>query len=1598
MSRPLPTEGDKYVIKKYVKNLKPRLEITYDDEIKKLENENEELEQEIADIKSYYRIHKNTVNRFYNEGDALDIKVPLLYDVKNVDQKNKNIIRQVEREKKAAYVEAYKTNKADEYTLEQINNHKRKLKKYQREVEERRRIQEQQERERKEREKQKRIINREKQKKLKEERERKEREEKRFKEEKKRFKEEHDKKEREKKEREQKELEEKKEKERLANPIRYQWLQLFNENKQQIERGNFKDYDIAVYTLPYVNTIEKQEILGDIKYNTLDHKYEVKDGNNVKENGLLARYSDLIRDIVVRIFPESLNVIREKMDLKESKNNPIQPYVKIMVDMHYKTYNKDDEAVEDTFVRGDPWHLLSYLCKYDFTEELESKNINMIPGLSDKDVLAMCEVMFNKINFFLATPLYGKTDNYDRNEIDHLDFKIVNYSEFEAERERNNMIKKAEVARENRKKGEEKMKREQSEQSEDVRPKGEQKEADMKERLYMKKNETIGLLEEKKVKKGGNLKRTRNGVLTKAFKGHKIILVPSFSDNNNCLLECFKWFTKKQNKKMNNKLQTKIKRYYNNIRKLLKIEEGPIGYDVETIEKLCKYYEINCEVYSEEDDDFQLTDTKVVIDIKYPIMKIVLLTGEFFKSYGNDEEIGHYGIIKFAYEQKFCNDCITHYYVKDNKNTHKCRKARLEYVKINNKKFYRRIENEYKEEKQYIMDKHSLRKVFKTDEYKYEDVVIFDIETFVNDEERISNVNDRHKAEKKVDINSPMKDRIDGPLKVYCNGWLELKDCSDKEIKDFMMLSNDETKNVKEMKTKLMEKAKIMFEEYNVSCLEYFIELIKKSKSPKIIVAYNGVMFDFIEVYRILLESKDIEIISHMVDCGRVRFLSFRNKPVKEDLIKIEELKEKMKDVKKKNENRCNDEYYELLKMKEKIEEKYPLHKTWDPCRFLDSTLAKCCETFKIPKELSKDKFDHQLIKGMKDVQKYKDEIVKYNKMDIISLSCITMRMIDKYYSMTKEFAINNKMKWMIKHKSDTEGKKNYLWKEEDIEGGVWITDFMTISQFTYNLWVCTLECLVLKPRKDMEDFIKLSEYGGKTTAFMHKIDLINDSKVKERLLDIAQSGYDEKRDYNFVKSVYLNHKRYLIKYDVNSLYPSSMLSSITKLINDVKQMTDKELKEINETKVVEEKKLFTTDMDWFTDDEIIKIEDDVINKGKELPDGFFEIDITPNNNINYPILADRDKNKNIRWHLYRRTNVYDSNSIREALKKGYVLNGIKKGIKSVSRHPVFDKIINYLYENRLIAQKNKDEMMSLMYKLQMNSLYGKMGQKARNSKSVICESALDEKLFYLDYDYESKVEIYKGKNLISGERKTLEPSGKPIQIACEILSNSKSKMIRLREKLDPTFTKDCVIYQDTDSLVVWNEDAYKLKEYIGKEIGKIKDEYDGGKILFIQCNGPKSYCELVVNDPDTIKKEGCPIKFVMKIKGIDKKYLKAECFDIISKFVTGCELTEEEKNKLIAPMLNRLKRNVLGLNDCKKALFNVGLLQVTIPRSMCINRWEGGVLIDNIFWPLGHIFVIITEVMEEVIDKINKHNKNQLGYDKSVNKKIYEFLNYKLA
>lgn len=153
----------------------------------------------------------------------------------------------------------------------------------------------------------------------------------------------------------------------------------------------------------------------------------------------------------------------------------------------------------------------------------------------------------------------------------------------------------------------------------------------------------------------------------------------------------------------------------------------------------------------------------------------------------------------------------------------------------------------------------------------------------------------------------------------------------------------------------------------------------------------------------------------------------------------------------------------------------------------------------------------------------------------------------------------------------------------------------------------------------------------------------------------------------------------------------------------------------------------------------------------------------------------------------------------------------------------IFNKYVDYFYHLRLQAKKDGNADQAYLFKIFMNSLYGKFGQNGRKWESEGQAEDYDLKTWQeVDADTDEITRFRQIGHVIQKKGKASESANSHPAIAAHVTSYARAYLLRLIESAG----WDHVYYCDTDSIFCDEIGKDRLKEYMDdSELGMLKIE-----------------------------------------------------------------------------------------------------------------------------------------------------------------------------
>lgn len=524
-------------------------------------------------------------------------------------------------------------------------------------------------------------------------------------------------------------------------------------------------------------------------------------------------------------------------------------------------------------------------------------------------------------------------------------------------------------------------------------------------------------------------------------------------------------------------------------------------------------------------------------------------------------------------------------------------------------------------------------------------------------------------------------------------------------------------------------------------------------------------------------------------------------------------------------------------------------HKLLDLWNFLGpSSLDANCKAYQIP--VSKHVFPHLFIKDWKDLdyvgpmldeQHYPAHMRdKYNEWKVKQPADYT-------------FNLMQECEYYLKLDVDCLAQLGFKFMQEMWNNfQIYLPNYITLSQTAFSLWRASLNPqwqipLPIDPL--LYSMTNEATYGGRC----HFV---------KRFFKSATYLGEGLTDYNDITD-------YLIDLDVVSLYPASMMEAEFPCGPVTRVDSDKDVAVLQE---------------W-------------LDSHGELPIGIYEVSVRAPAHFIVSPLPRKNAEGHTCWNNESSARqVYTNIDIRTGLRYGYGFT-VKSAFVWKDKQPLFGQYIYDMFQNKakqdvLKQSKSPDFNPAAreVFKKLMNALYGKMMQKRQFEDHEFIDNDIPE-----DDDGQNKkwikfLDSHKGVQykelsdsimMMSGVRHNFEKTvTKPHYLGAFILSHSRRIMNDMYDVVDPTrlmspsnyswqdSMKNSFFYTDTDSLIVHSSQLDQCRRKMGKDLGMLADELDGGKIVEGYFLSPKLYCVRYITPDNKVHEK-------IRAKGIPNSLLR---------------------------------------------------------------------------------------------------------------------------
>lgn len=277
---------------------------------------------------------------------------------------------------------------------------------------------------------------------------------------------------------------------------------------------------------------------------------------------------------------------------------------------------------------------------------------------------------------------------------------------------------------------------------------------------------------------------------------------------------------------------------------------------------------------------------------------------------------------------------------------------------------------------------------------------------------------------------------------------------------------------------------------------------------------------------------------------------------------------------------------------------------------------------------------------------------------------------------------------------------------------------------------------------------------------------------------------------------------------------------------------------------------------------------------------GFIEAYVVCPRTISRPFLPYRDeKNQTLLFPTGNFVGVYYSEELKYARDIGYQIIPLSGYLFEKKNSSPFESFVSNIFERRQEAKRAGNDAMSYVYKILMNSLYGRFGINPKCTITEICDS---DRYNYLikksDLILGDKLsEYYYILSYLSNTEHVDDSDWNPPKISAVQLSAAITACARIY--MYKYISRPDCYYTDTDSVVLGS--PLPEEEISSTVLGKFKLENNIKKGIFL---APKSYSLLTQEDEGIIKHKGHAKSLV------DKEWFESQYVDISRTKLTSVE------------------------------------------------------------------------------------------------------------
>jgi hypothetical protein len=228
----------------------------------------------------------------------------------------------------------------------------------------------------------------------------------------------------------------------------------------------------------------------------------------------------------------------------------------------------------------------------------------------------------------------------------------------------------------------------------------------------------------------------------------------------------------------------------------------------------------------------------------------------------------------------------------------------------------------------------------------------------------------------------------------------------------------------------------------------------------------------------------------------------------------------------------------------------------------------------------------------------------------------------------------------------------------------------------------------------------------------------------------------------------------------------------------------------------------------------------------------------------------------------------------------------IKKEVIYTGKKDIFKYYVDYFYKKKSEAKKDDNKARELFYKLMLNCLYGKMGQRDYEKSCIVKSGTLIHgienmggKISEVKHIFSDQHQDYYFLKSSQIDYTNYENNiGRLVRFARQTTAVARTRLFDMMNRIG----LDDMYYCDTDSVITSIDISKVMPEWVSNsELGLFKDELGGNYITYFRAFAPKCYTYKTNKDKEE-----------RKAKGIMKEKIKTIDYELLA----GAELGEAKQ------------------------------------------------------------------------------------------------------